>query len=130
MKRNRPGFTLVETIISLVVLAMVMYSVISIFITSGSKGANLEIFSVAGSLAEGKMEQTLAKSFAAVSSEAPSSCGGDLSGFSSEVFVVYVSQEALDISAESVTNYKKITVSITHPQLSSPASLESIRGDQ
>ena len=123
----RKGLTLVEVIISMVLIAIIMYSSIQVFISSGAKGANVEVFSVAQSLAENKLEGRLGRTFASISSEAQTAFSTDLSNYSYEIVVNYVSKEALDAPVAYTTNYKKITVLIRHPSLSRPTSLESIR---
>jgi prepilin-type N-terminal cleavage/methylation domain-containing protein len=125
--KNKKGFTLIEVIISMVVIAIVMYAAIAIFITSGAKGANVEVFTVAQSLAEGKLEEAMAHEFADVSSEAEINFTGDLSNYSYEIISNYVSGEALDSAVGSATDYKKIQVLIRHSKLANPIQLESIR---
>lgn len=127
--RNKAGFTLVEVIVSIVVIAIIMYAAIAIFITSGVKGVNVEVFTIAQSLAEGKLEEVTAKDFGAVSSEGETNFSGDLSNYSYEIVVNYVSAEALDSAVGYVTDYKKVQVKIRHPQLGNPTQLESIRAN-
>ena len=129
MTKKRNGFTLVEVTISILAAAVIMYAAIAIFITSGAKGMNAEVFTVAQSLAEGKMEEVMAKSFGGVSAESAANFSGDLSNYSYEVLANYVSGEALDSVSGSATNYKKIQVRIYNPLLNSPAILESVRAN-
>jgi len=124
---NKSGFTLIEVIISMLVIAIVMYALIAIFINTGFKGADIDAFTVAQSLAEGKIEESMAKSFGSISSEVETSFSADLSNYTYEIVVNYVSPEALDVPAGSITDYKKVTILIRHPQLQGVASLESIR---
>lgn len=123
----KKGITLIEVIISIVVIAIIMYSSVQVFVSSGAKGANVEVFSVAQSLAENKLEECIGKSFAYISSEAQTSFSSPLNSYSYQIVVNYVSKEALDASVGYTTSYKKITVQIRHPSLSNPTTLESIR---
>lgn len=125
-KKNKHGFTLVEVIISMVIMAIVLYAVIAIFISSGAKGTNVEIYSVAQSLAEGKLEEITARNFSNITSESQSYSGG-LSAFSCQVTFSYVSKEALDTAVGGPTDYKKVQVQISHPKLAQPVSLTSLR---
>jgi prepilin-type N-terminal cleavage/methylation domain-containing protein len=125
----KKGFTLVEVIVSMVIIAIVIYAGIAIFITSGAKGANVEIFTVAQCLAEGKLEEAMAKDFADVASVAETSFSGDLGSYSWEILSSYVSGEALDTAVAGATDYKKIQVMIRHPKLGNPIQLESIRAN-
>lgn len=126
---GKQGFTLIETVISIVVIGIIMYSAIAVFITSGVKGLNVEVFTVAQSLAEGKLEEAMAQDFGNVTSESETGFPGDLSNYSYEVVVNYVSAEALDLPVGFETKYKKISVMVRHLQLGQPASLESLRAD-
>ena len=128
MIRNK-GFTLVELVVAMVVIAIVMYAAIAIFITSGAKGVNVEVFTVAQSLAEGKLEEAMARNFGDITLESETNFTGDLSSYSYEIVVDYVSAEALDTPVASVTEYKKIQVKIRHPKLGNPTQLESLRAD-
>ncbi|KPJ65671.1 hypothetical protein AMJ44_09695 [candidate division WOR-1 bacterium DG_54_3] len=124
---NKKGFTLVELVVSVVVIAIIMYAVIAIFITSGAKGVNVEVFTVAQALAESKLEQAMALDFADVASESETNFSGDLSDYSYEIVVNYVSVEALDAAVGYATDYKKIQVKIRHSSLAAPTQLESLR---
>ena len=124
---KRKGFTLVEVIVSVSVVAIVMYALIAVFITAGIKGVNVEVFTVAQSLAEGKLEEISAFNFAGITGESETNYTGDLSGFSYEVVVDYVASGDLDSPVGYETNYKRIRVQIRHPKLTNPAQFESIR---
>jgi prepilin-type N-terminal cleavage/methylation domain-containing protein len=121
------GFTLVEIIVSLLVIGIVMYAAVAIFINAGFKGVNVDLYTTAQSLAEEKLEKILSRNFASVSSEALSNFSGDFASYSSQVVVSYVSSEALDTAVGSGTNFRKVTVIISHPQLTNPFSLEAIK---
>ena len=127
--KEKKGFTLVELVIAIVVIAIVMYAVIAIFITSGVKGVNVEVFTVAQSLAEGKLEQKMAMDFGDISNEGWTNFTGDLSGYRYQVAVNYVSAEALDVPVGYSTNFKKVRAIIGHDKLANPTSLESIRAN-
>ena len=125
--KDRPGFTLVEVIASMVIIAIVMYTAITIFISGGMKSANVDVFTVAQSLAEGKVEELLAKTFTLLTDEASASFSGTLSSYSFEVLVNYVSQGDLNTPVLTQTSFKKILVMIFHPKLALPISLEALK---
>lgn len=129
LAKNLKGFTLVEVIVSLVIIAVVMYAAIAVFITSGAKGVNVEVYTIAQALAEDKLEEAMVHDFVDATSESEANFSGDLVNYSYEIIVAYVSAEALDTPYGSATDYKKISVLIRHPQLSNPTSLESIRAN-
>jgi prepilin-type N-terminal cleavage/methylation domain-containing protein len=121
------GFTLVEVIVSVSVVAIVMYALIAVFVTSGFRGVNVEVFTVAQSLAEGKLEEISARNFAGITGESETNYTGDLSDFSYEVVIDYVASDDLDTPVGFETNYKRVRVQIRHPKLTNPAQFESIR---
>ncbi|MFC1540482.1 prepilin-type N-terminal cleavage/methylation domain-containing protein [Candidatus Margulisiibacteriota bacterium] len=123
------GFTLVEVIISVVVLGIVMYSLVTIFISSGFKGVNVERYTIGQTLAENKLEEAMVQDYGDVSDEAETAFGGDLSGYTYEIAMAYVSGEALDTPVGTDQGYKRVRVSIRHAQLTSPVILESIKAD-
>ena len=125
--KARPAFSLIELTISVTLIAIVMYSAIAIYITAGARSVNVEKFSVAQSLAEGKLEQVMARSFNAVTSEAVTAYTGDFAGYSYDVTTNYVTRDALDQAWASSTDYKKIRVRVWNTQLTGPVSLESLR---
>ncbi len=127
--KKRSGFTMVELVITVIVIAIVMYAVIAIFVTSGFKGVNVDVFTVAQSLAEDKLEEATAQTFDEITDEAQTNFSGDLDDYSYEIEVDYVSAEVLDTVVASPTDYKKIQVRIRHDQLASAVSLEAIRAN-
>lgn len=125
----RRGFSIIELIISMVILAIIIYASIAIFINVGIKGVNVEVFTTAQSLAEDKVEEAMTRTFASLSDESETAFSDDLVNFTYEIIVDYVSGEALDVPVGSPTEYKKISVVIRHAQLGKPVSLEAVRAD-
>lgn len=123
------GFSLVEVILSIVIIGVVFYAAISIFVTAGVRGVNVDVFTVAQTLAEGAMEEVMANDFVNVSSEAETNFSGVLSSYSRQVTVGYVSTESFDTVITAESDYKKIRVDIRHPMLDNPIYLESIRAN-
>ncbi|MFA6169233.1 MAG: prepilin-type N-terminal cleavage/methylation domain-containing protein [Candidatus Margulisiibacteriota bacterium] len=126
MKR---GFTLVELILSISLLAIVMYSLISIYITTGLKGSSIEIYVVAQTLAEGKMEECLIRSFDLLIDQAQTNYSGDLSQYSSQITITYVASSDLNSNVAGPTDYKRVAVFIRHPKLGDPVEFDSIRSN-
>lgn len=125
----KKGFTLVELVIAMVIIAIIMYAAIAIFVASGARGVNVEVFTVAQSLAEDKLEQAMAQDFGDATDEAEANFSGDLNQYSYEIVMDFVSGEALDTPVASPTDYKKIRVVIRHDLLGGTTSLESIRAN-
>jgi len=129
LNKHRKGFTLIEVVISMVVIAIIMYAVIAVFITAGVRGVNVEVFTVAQSLAEGKMEETMALPYALIQ-PAAGDFDVDLSAYHYQVEVEYANADNFDIHAPAPeTPYRWIQVTITHPKLEEGITLQSVRAN-
>lgn len=125
--RKRKGVTLIELIAAIVLIGIVVYSALAIFVTSGFRGMDVEVYTMAQLLAEDKLEEQMTRDFEWLSSEAQTTFSGDLSAYSYAVTVDYVSSEALDTVVGGTSDHKRVRVNIYHAQLGMPVSLESIR---
>lgn len=116
-KRLRYGFTLIETIIFIVIVAIILPA-----FAVGSY--NLLIFSVradfdatALTLAEGRLEELSGYRFSQVSSESSTSFPIPFNQYSSSVEVFYVNgPSSLETAAGLPTDYKRIWVYISSSQ--------------
>jgi prepilin-type N-terminal cleavage/methylation domain-containing protein len=109
---RKKAFTLIEVIMAVVIGGIVLYSLLTVFITTTSRNTQLESQSTALFLASGKLEEVSNQRFNLISSEGLTSFGGEFSSFSSLVEVSAVSAEALDAVVAYATGYKKIVVSV------------------
>jgi prepilin-type N-terminal cleavage/methylation domain-containing protein len=112
------GFTLIETVITLVVLSIAAVGVLSVF-TNGMKGsANPLVLSQATQLAQGEMDTIMGqKSTSGFGSIVTSpTCSTTLAGFTCNRSVFYVNP-AIDLNTQQVgpTIYKHVTVTVTQP---------------
>lgn len=118
------GFTLIETVITLVVLSIAAIGVLSVF-TAGLKGsANPLLVDQATQLAQGEMDQVLgekaANGFAAIAIGNPLACTSTmLAGFNCSRNIYYVNPGALTIPVGGPTNYIHVTVTITEATIGS-----------
>jgi prepilin-type N-terminal cleavage/methylation domain-containing protein len=115
------GFTLIETIITLVVFSLAAVGVLAVF-TSGMKGsADPLILSQATQFAQGEMDQVIGEKAlpGGFGSIVTGGCVLTMPGFICSRTVCYVSPADLNsIAACGVaTNYKHVTVTITQPIL-------------
>src|ERR1700687_155525 len=97
-RKNQAGFTLIETIITLVVLSIAVIGVLSVF-TTGMKGsANPLIISQATQLAQGEMDQIFGEKMGAggFASIVPSGGVLTLPGFACSRTVCYVTPANLN----------------------------------
>jgi len=120
---NQDGFTLIETIIVLVVLSIAAVGVLSVF-TAGIKGsANPLIMNQATQLAQGEMDQVLGEKTAygfnaATLAQGTPACNSTMlsAAFICTRTICFVPVGNLNdqTTCAAATNYKHITVTITH----------------
>jgi MSHA pilin protein MshD len=125
------GFSLIELIVTLVVLSIAAVGVLSVF-TVGIKGsADRLILNQATQLAQGEVDQVLgekrANGFAAIATGNPLPCNSTmLAGFACSRNIYDVDPGDLNNPAAAPpTNYKHVTVTITQPVIGS-VSMDTI----
>ena len=120
--KNENGFTLIETVITLVVLSLAAVGVLSVY-TSGMKGSvNPLLMSQATRLAQGEMDQIFGEKaaagggFGAIASGACKVAPPDPT-FTCIRTACYVPATNLNdtTACAVVTNYKHVTVTVTQP---------------
>lgn len=130
-KSEKNGFTLIETIITLVVLSIAAVGVLSVF-TVGIRGsANPLVVEQAVQLAQGEMDQVLGEKVANGFGAATLAIGNPacqstmIAGFNCSRSISYVNSGALNTSVGGPTDYKHVTVTIAQPLIGS-VSMETI----
>lgn len=127
------GFTLIETIMTLVVLSIAAMGVLAVF-TTGIKGsADPLILSQAIQLAQGEMETVMGEKMASGFSAATLATGATVScqspllaGFSCNRNIFYVDPGNLNAAAGAPpTEYKHVTVTISQAAIGS-ISLDTV----
>lgn len=115
------GFTLIETILTLVVLSIAAVGVVALFSTGIKGSANPLILNQAVSLAQGEMDnimgQKLTGGFGSIVTSATCSTIM-LAGYTCNRNVFYV-DPAIDLNTPQVgpTNYKHVTVTLAAPTI-------------
>ncbi|MBI5701648.1 prepilin-type N-terminal cleavage/methylation domain-containing protein [Candidatus Saganbacteria bacterium] len=109
---GRQGFTLIELIISIVVVSISFYAVISLFISVAPKSINVESWSKAAFLANRVLEETVAKDFNNISSVAATSFASPFSNFEFQITVDYVTTSEPDVVSAQATPYKRVKVRV------------------
>jgi prepilin-type N-terminal cleavage/methylation domain-containing protein len=120
-RSGETGFTLIETIITLVVLSLAAVGVLAVF-TTGMKGsANPLLISQATQLAQGEMDQVIGEKAANGFSAGTLVTGGPpcrsamILDFTCSRTVYFV-DPAVDLNTPSAaSDYKHVTVTITQP---------------
>ena len=121
------GFTLIEIVITLVVLSIAAAGVLSVFAVGIKGSANPLVLSQAYELAQGEMDEILgekanANGFNALGAGNSLPCvstGSSPAGFTCIRKIYYVSPTDLQTQVGGPTNYKHVTVTITQASIGS-----------
>ncbi len=117
---SQKGFTLIETVITLIVLSIAAVGVLSVFTVGIIGSANPLIINQAVQLAQGEMDEVLGERSANGFDGINAACTTTMpSGFGCNRTIIYVNPGSLNTSVGGPTNYKHITVSIVQPTIGS-----------
>jgi prepilin-type N-terminal cleavage/methylation domain-containing protein len=108
---KRRGMTLVELVIGITIIAIAFYVLIAIFVTILPRTARVETLDKKAYLAQEKIEECLARSFANTSNEA-GSFTGSFSSYQYQVVVTYVASTELNNPVGGPTDYKNVKVRV------------------
>lgn len=127
---SQGGFSLIEVIITLVILSIAAVGVLSVFSTSMESSANPLVLNQAIQLAQGEMDQVQGEKAAMGFSGIGAACTTTMppgSGFNCSRTICFVSAGNLNSTSacSSVTSYKHITVTIQQAEIGS-VSLDTI----
>lgn len=111
------GFTLIELLIGVVIMALAFWAIIFMFINALPENAQLEAQNQAIFLAEGKLEEVKARSFAALTAEAGSFTGN----FGQYAYLVTV-------ASLEAGKLKQISVFLTGGLLKGSVEVTSLKG--
>ncbi len=112
MKKNK-GFSLIEAVIFIVVVGMAAGVLAFMIGYNAQNGVRNETLTIAGALAEGRMEYIQNLSFSGVAGVARATLPSPFSQFDSEIVMEYVTGPSdLDTVVGGPTNYKKVTVNV------------------
>jgi len=114
MKKNK-GFTIVETVLVMVVAAVAIPGVILVFNEVMKKSINDEVIYTATMLAEGELDRVIQKDFVSITDEnrnSPVSFGGNFSGYTWQIRVDAV--PAALVSDPNKLQYKQIEARVTN----------------
>jgi len=110
------GFTLIETVIGIVVLGVITMGLFATFTGVFKNAARDEVVTIATSLAKGELERTTRLSFASILSQnagAPVSFGGN---FTNYYWQIVVSAVPVAIASDAgMANYKQVEARVTNP---------------
>jgi len=124
---NRKGLTLIETIIGLTVIAVAFYLLIAIFITLAPRTARVETLNKKVYLAQEKMEEYLARSFAqAVTGETSGAFSGSFSNYQYRIIVTQVATSDLNTAVGYNTPFKNVKVRVWGGQPDAASTVEVV----
>ncbi|MFA6432056.1 MAG: type II secretion system protein [Candidatus Margulisiibacteriota bacterium] len=110
--KNKPGFTLIETIMAIVIISILFYTLIAIFVTIIPRAQKLESIDKKIYLAQEKSEELLSRSFATIANVAATSFSGDFSNYYFSVDWTYVASTELNTAVVGPTNFKRVKISV------------------
>lgn len=126
MVQNQRGFTLIEIIITIVLLAIITSGLMAMFTTFSKSNGDPSVMTQATELAQEKMEQIIAdknnpaRGFTYLSTTGPNNYPAEnaaslgFPNFSRSVNIVYVNPAAsLNTGVAGPTNYKNVSVTVT-----------------
>jgi len=127
---SQGGFSLIEVIITLVILSIAAVGVLSVFSSSMKSSANPLVLNQAIQLAQGEMDQVQGEKAAMGFSGIGAACATTMPpglGFTCSRTICYVPAGNLNSTSAcgSITNYKHITVKIQQAEIGS-VSLDTI----
>jgi len=112
------GFTLVETVIGIVVIGIIALGLFATFTGVFTNAVRDEVVTVATSLAKGEMERVTRLSYASIVNQnrgAPVSFGGNFTNYSWQIRVDPVPVAIAD--DDDMDNYKQVESRVTNPMV-------------
>ena len=117
--RFAKGFTLIETVLVIVVLGIAAAAVLALFTESMRGSGNPAVVTQALELAQGELEQVIAdkraNGFNAIATGTAGCTIGLPSCFACSRSVQYVDASDLNTAVAGPTNYKRVAVTVTAP---------------
>ena len=126
---RKKGFTLIELIITVLVVSIAVYTLLIIIFTATTNTVQLDTMTTGLHLAKGRLEEVSSQAYSNITAESLSAFGGDFADFNSEVAVFFVSGEALDVPVVVDSGYKKITVKVSSSNLASTIEVSTLITD-
>lgn len=115
---NKKAFTLIELIVSVVIIAIAFYSLVVVFVAVMPKNISVEDSSKAVYLANKLIEQTTAKAFGDVSSSSVANFPSPSNKFSYQLVVDYVTIADPEVVSASPTELKRVRAKVWTSSLS------------
>lgn len=120
---NRPGFSLVETVVGLTVIAIALYILIAIFINLAPRTARIETMEKKGYLAQEKMEENIPRGFTGIATLSAAAFPDSFSSYRYRVVWTYVATGDLSASVPR-SPFKKVSVLVWGGPVDQAATVE------
>jgi len=121
------GFSLIELIISIVVISICAISLATMYQEASRGSYKTEATTVATILAEDKLEETLMDGYSGVSSVGSTAFDSPFGDYTYQVTVNYVNAADLETSVDpTVTDYRTIEVQVDHAAISHSVTIKSL----
>ena len=114
IRNKRKGFTLIETMIAIIVLAVCLtpFSILVVNVLQQNAYTQAQATSVA--LAEGEMERVTNLRFSSVANQVSTAFSAPFDNFSFQIAADYVNSGALNTAVAGPTDYKRVQVKVTN----------------
>lgn len=112
--RKKRGFTLIEVIISIIILGVILTPFSAMVANIIRQNVYSQAQATAAALAEGELERVTNLRFSAVSAEAPAAFSAPFSAYTHAVAVDYVASSDLNTPVVGATDYKRVQVSVNN----------------
>lgn len=110
--KNSKGFTLIEAVISIVVLSIAIGALITVFTNVVKFSVAPEVLNVSDQLAERELDRVTGLRYSEITSHASTAFGGNFPNYSYQVVVSAV--PAAIANDPTMAQYKQVQVIVTH----------------
>jgi prepilin-type N-terminal cleavage/methylation domain-containing protein len=116
MKKSR-GYTLVELVIAIVIMAIAFYALINVFITVAPQDINARTMTVGAHLMNEKVEETILLGYTNIASSAATPFVSPFDNYYNSIIVDYVTTADVNVVSASATPYRRVKVRVWGPKL-------------
>ena len=108
----KKGVTLVELIISIVIMAIAFYALINVFTTIAPQDVDVRSLTVGTHLLNEKMEEVMLKNYTGLATQAATSFNSPYNDYKYQVVLDYVTSSEPDVVSGTDTGFKRVKVRV------------------
>ena len=108
----KKGVTLIELIISIVIMSIAFYSLINVFTTVAPGDINVRTLTIGTHLLNEKMEEVMLKSYTGIATQAATSFNSPFNNYQYRVVVDYVSSSEPDVVSGTDKGCKRVKLQV------------------